>query len=109
RLIGNPQAAAGIETTVLGLDVCFEHDRWVAVTGASCRVSVGERPGACQAPQFVPAGVTLAIGPAENGIRTYLAVAGGVHCPPVLRSRSTDTLSGIGPLPLKAGTELPIG
>jgi biotin-dependent carboxylase-like uncharacterized protein len=109
RLIGNPHDTAGIETTVLGLDVCFEHNRWVAVTGASCRVFVGDRPGAWQAPQFVPAGATLSIGPAQNGIRTYLAVAGGIQCPPVLQSRSTDTLSGIGPLPLKPGTELPIG
>lgn len=109
RLIGNPPATAGIETTVLGIDVRFRDARWVAVTGAACPVRVDGRPGAWQAPQFVPAGAVLSLGPVLNGIRTYLAVAGGITCPPVLHSRSTDTLSGLGPPPLKPGTELPLG
>ncbi|HWS36591.1 MAG TPA: biotin-dependent carboxyltransferase family protein [Actinoplanes sp.] len=109
RLIGNPPDAAGIETTVLGIDVRFSDARWVAVTGAACPVRVGDRPGTWQAPQFVPAGSVLSIGPARNGLRTYLAVAGGITCPPVLNSRSTDTLSGLGPPLLRPGTELPIG
>jgi biotin-dependent carboxylase-like uncharacterized protein len=109
RLVGNPPDAAGIETTALGLDLRFGRPRWVALTGATCRVSIGRRPAGLHAPQYVPGGATLSIGPAANGIRTYLAVSGGVICPPVLHSRSTDTLSGIGPAPLTAGTALPIG
>jgi allophanate hydrolase subunit 2 len=43
------------------------------------------------------------------GVRTYLAVRGGIDVPPVFGSRATDLLGGIGPPPLTAGTRLPIG
>ena len=56
-----------------------------------------------------PAGAVLDIGPARAGVRTYLAVAGGIDVPPVLGSRSTDTLSGLGPAPLRDGDTLPLG
>ena len=39
----------------------------------------------------------------------YVAVRGGVDVPPVLGSRSTDTLSGLGPSPLAPGDVLPVG
>jgi biotin-dependent carboxylase-like uncharacterized protein len=42
-------------------------------------------------------------------LRSYLAVRGGVAVEPVLGSRSTDSLSGLGPEPLRAGTLLPVG
>jgi biotin-dependent carboxylase-like uncharacterized protein len=38
-----------------------------------------------------------------------VAVAGGITVGAVLGSRSTDTLSGLGPPPMKAGFVLPIG
>jgi biotin-dependent carboxylase-like uncharacterized protein len=44
-----------------------------------------------------------------RGLRSYLAVRGGVDLPPVLGSRSSDTLSGLGPSPLAAGDRLPVG
>ena len=43
------------------------------------------------------------------GLRSYLAVRGGIDVPAVLGSRSTDTLSGLGPAPLRAGDRLPVG
>jgi biotin-dependent carboxylase-like uncharacterized protein len=60
-------------------------------------------------PVRVPPGSVLAVGTARHGLRTYVAVAGGVAVPPVLGSRSTDTLSGLGPPALRAGDVLPIG
>jgi biotin-dependent carboxylase-like uncharacterized protein len=42
-------------------------------------------------------------------LRVYVAVRGGVAVEPVLGSRSRDTLAGLGPEPLQAGDELPIG
>jgi biotin-dependent carboxylase-like uncharacterized protein len=42
-------------------------------------------------------------------VRSYLAVAGGIDVPAVLGSRSTDLLSGLGPLRLRDGDRLPIG
>jgi biotin-dependent carboxylase-like uncharacterized protein len=109
RLLGNPPDAAAIEATALGIDVRLDQARWVAVTGAICRVAIAGRPADLHAPQYVPAGAPLSIGRAEHGLRAYLSVAGGIACPPVLGSRSTDTLSGIGPAPLAAGAVLPLG
>src|SRR5439155_8541652 len=57
----------------------------------------------------VPAGTTGHIGRTERGMRSYLAVAGGIDVPPVLGSRSTDTLSGLGPKVLRDKDVLPIG
>jgi allophanate hydrolase subunit 2 len=39
----------------------------------------------------------------------YLALRGGIDIDQVLGSRSTDTLSGLGPAPIAAGAELPVG
>jgi biotin-dependent carboxylase-like uncharacterized protein len=54
-------------------------------------------------------GEVLILGAPERGFRTYLAIRGGVDIQPVLGSRSTDTMSGIGPAPLVAGWLLKAG
>jgi len=109
RLVGNPEGLAGIETTLLGADLRFAAARWVAVTGALCPVRLNGRPSDVDRPIFVPADGVLALGPAADGVRTYLAVAGGIAVEPVLGSRSTDTMSGLGPPRLSAGDLLPLG
>ncbi|MCA2219826.1 biotin-dependent carboxyltransferase family protein [Nonomuraea aurantiaca] len=60
-------------------------------------------------PFWVPAGSELRFGAPIWGLRTYLAVRGGIAVEPVLGSRSTDSLSGLGPAPLRQGTVLPVG
>jgi allophanate hydrolase subunit 2 len=54
-------------------------------------------------------GQRLEIGAPTAGVHCYLAVRGGIDVPEVLGSRSADTLSGIGPPPLKVGVRLPFG
>ncbi|MET8386875.1 biotin-dependent carboxyltransferase family protein [Streptosporangium canum] len=61
------------------------------------------------APVWVPAGGELRVGTPSAGLRTYVAVRGGVDTPLVMGSRSTDSLSGLGPPPLRPGTVLPVG
>ncbi|MEU0115345.1 biotin-dependent carboxyltransferase family protein [Streptomyces bobili] len=109
RLVGNPPEAAVLETTLNGCAVRPRSTVTVGVTGAPCRVAVGGRPAAWGAPVRVPAGMVLDVGPAVSGVRSYVAVAGGVAVDPVLGSRSTDLLSGLGPAPLTNGTVLPLG
>ncbi|MFG3264122.1 MULTISPECIES: 5-oxoprolinase subunit C family protein [Streptomyces] len=109
RLVGNPPEAALLETTLNGCAVRPRSTVTVAVTGAPCRVTVQGRPAAWGAPVRVPAGTVLDVGPAVSGVRSYVAVAGGVAVDPVLGSRSTDLLSGLGPAPLTNGTVLPLG
>ncbi len=105
RLIGNPEDAAGLELTFGGAALRFESSAWIAVTGAPVDV----RPGTMNAPCHVRPGTVVEFGVPAAGVRTYVAVRGGVDVPPVLGSRSTDVLSGLGPAPLSAGDRLPVG
>ena len=54
-------------------------------------------------------GDTVRIDPADGQMWAYLAVRGGIEVEPVLGSRSTDTLSGLGPAPIAAGAVLRVG
>ncbi|TDC29772.1 biotin-dependent carboxyltransferase [Micromonospora sp. 15K316] len=109
RLVGNPEGAAGLEITVTGCALRLTRAATVAVTGAAAEIRVGSRPGDTGRPLSVPAGALLRIGPARGGVRNWLAACGGIDLPPVLGSRATDTLSGLGPPPLRDGDRLPLG
>lgn len=109
RLVGNRRDDAVLEVTLGGLTVSSASGRWVAVTGADCPVTVGGQPAGHGRAEWLPAGAELRLGPARSGVRSYLAVAGGVAVEPVLGSRSTDTLAWVGPPRVTAGTDLPLG
>ncbi|PYC82180.1 allophanate hydrolase [Streptomyces tateyamensis] len=110
RLVGNAAGAATLETTLGGITVRAEGGPVLAaVTGAPCAVRLDGRPAAWGRAVLVPAGSALEVGPAEAGVRAYLAVRGGIAVPPVLGSRSADLLAGLGPAPLRAGDRLPVG
>ena len=109
RLVGNAEAAALLETTLGGVRVRAGAAMTVAVTGAEAAVLVAGRQRAFGEPLTLRAGDLLTVGPARWGVRSYLAVAGGVAVDEVLGSRSTDTLSGTGPGVLRAGDVLPVG
>jgi biotin-dependent carboxylase-like uncharacterized protein len=95
RLVGNSDEAAVIETCG-GLVLRF---RGAALIAASSEL----------APLSVADGETYRVTGDPTHLWQYLAVRGGVDAPVVLGSRSTDTLSGLGPPPLAAGDVLPIG
>ncbi|QDW28383.1 5-oxoprolinase/urea amidolyase family protein [Arthrobacter sp. KBS0702] len=118
RLVGNAPGAAGIETVAIatvagGLTVQAVGDQVLAIAGAPADLAITPPAGpeAEPARRTVPMatpfalldGETLSIGAPTSGFRSYLAVRGGVAADPVLGSRSTDTMSGIGPAPLAAG------
>jgi len=109
RLVGNAEDAAALEATMGELTLRFDVDAVIAVTGAPCPVRVGGRAGSVGAPVHVRAGDVLELGVPETGLRTYVAVRGGIDVTPVLGARCTDTLSGLGPPPLSPGSRLPIG
>ena len=110
RAVGNPDHAAVLEITLGGLAARFRSGATVAVAGATVPIRI-DRIGvdADRRPVVVPPGGRLDLGTARAGLRCYLAVAGGIAVEPVLGSRSTDTLSGLGPPALSAGSTLPIG
>jgi biotin-dependent carboxylase-like uncharacterized protein len=104
RLIGNPAGRAALEVTLGGLDVEFTVAATVALTGAPTPANIDFGVAVT-----VAAGARVTLGLPTAGLRTYLAVRGGVAAEPVLGSCSTDTLSGLGPPALRAGDELAIG
>lgn len=109
RLVGNPADAAVLEVTLGGLSLRSDCGRWVAVTGAGASVEVCGRPAGSDRAEWLPAGGTLTLGAPITGVRSYVAVAGGIDLDPVLGSRSTDTLAALGPKPLAAGDRIPVG
>ncbi len=109
RLVGNPEGAAALETTLGGAAFRALVEVRVAVTGARAEVLVDGRTAPQDEAFTVPAGAEVRIGAARSGVRTYVAFAGGVEVPPVLGSRSTDLLGGLGPLPLTPGQQLRLG
>ena len=109
RLVGNKGGAACIEVTFGGLEVRARGGVTVALAGAPCPMSVDGRQVAPYAVVWVPDGAVLRLGAPTSGLRSYLAVRGGFDLAPVLGSRSTDTLSGVGPAPLEPGRRLRVG
>lgn len=109
RLLGNDIRAAALEVTFGGLVLRSLADVQLALTGAPCPATVDERPVGHNALLSLPAGAVLALGPPRVGVRTCIGVRGGVDVAPVLGSRSTDLLAGIGPDVLTDGARLPVG
>ncbi|MBD0424695.1 biotin-dependent carboxyltransferase family protein [Streptomyces sp. TRM S81-3] len=109
RLLGNDPDTAVLETTLTGCALQPDRAVTVVVGGAPCPVAVDGRPVAWGTPVGVPAGAVLDVGAVTAGVRSYVAVAGGIAVEPVLGSRSTDLLSGLGPSALRDGDVLPVG
>ena len=109
RLVGDLPGGAALELLLGGLTATARGELTVAVTGAPASLRVGDRPVPHATPVAVHDGETIELGMPPTGLRSYLAVRGGIAVDPVLGSRSTDTLAGLGPPPLRAGDVLPIG
>lgn len=109
RLVGNPEGHAALECLGGALRVRLGTATTLAVTGARVPLTVDGRVRDWGRGVPVPRGAIVELGPAERGLRAYLAVAGGLAVADVLGSRSTDVLSGLGPPPVQEGDVLPLG
>ncbi|GAC1601608.1 MAG: 5-oxoprolinase/urea amidolyase family protein [Pseudarthrobacter sp.] len=123
RIVGNQPNAAVVETVAGGLRVQAVGDQVLAVAGAPSALTVvtpsdlsdevdtgkggPEDEKVREVPMATPFalldGEILTVGAPERGFRSYLAIRGGAAAAAVLGSRSTDTLSGLGPAPLAGG------
>jgi len=102
RLVGNPVGAASIELTLGGLTLRVLDAVTVCLTGAACPAWTG-------APRHPGPRRGRAPRPPIGRLRSYLAIRGGLTVAAELGSRSTDTLGGLGPPPLRAGDQLAVG
>lgn len=111
-LVGNDASAPALEITLGQLVVEFESDGWFALTGAGCEARLDDQPVWTGWRLPVKAGQRLALKRPLHGMRSYLAVAGGIDVPEVMGSCSTDLKVGIGGLEgrlLKDGDRLATG
>ena len=126
RLVGNREEAATIEILFGPCEYEAMRDVVLALTGTDVMITirgtklitegaggfrqqVSTRDEVCSRAFVVRSGERVAVGVPAHGLRTYLAVRGGFDMPPVLGSRSYDSLGQIGPPPLRAEDTLSIG
>lgn len=84
-------------------------DVMLCLTGVPAPSTAEGRPVPHAAPITLRDGHVLSIGMPDGGLRTYLSFRGGLAVPQVLGSSSTDTMSRLGPAPVRAGQVLEIG
>ncbi|WP_278313602.1 5-oxoprolinase subunit C family protein [Lolliginicoccus levis] len=109
RLVGNQPGMACIEITLGGFEARALRTVCCAITGAAAGSRINGRAHAAHHLLWLEPGDHLEVEAPESGCRSYLAARGGFRGARVLGSRSTDTLSGLGPPPLAAGDLLELG
>ncbi len=97
RLLGNAEAAAGLELTVTGPTLQFNAATVICLTGAPMQAELDGVAVPFWRAIAVAAGSTLHLGAIQgNGTRTYLAVQHGFDVPDYLGSKATFTLGKFG-------------
>ncbi len=95
-LVGNPWNTPALECTLGGLHARFERDTVIALAGAEMWAQINGQnlPNFTAVP--VKAGDILTLSFARHGVRSYLAVAGGLSGQEDFGSVSTYTLAALG-------------
>jgi urea carboxylase len=95
--VGNAEGAPALECTATGPTLRFTTDTLVCLTGAPAPAYVEGVVVPFWEPVEIPAGAALTVGVMSGpGLRTYVAVRGGIDVPEYLGSSSTFTLGGFG-------------
>lgn len=111
-LVKNPIDEAGIEMTAIGMKIRVLKKTVIALTGADFSAKLNGHSIPLWQTVSLKEGDVLSIEKPNRGWRGYLCVAGGIDVPPVLGSKSTYTLGGLGGIrgrPLKKGDLIPVG
>jgi 5-oxoprolinase (ATP-hydrolysing) subunit C len=95
-LVGNEIGAAGLEVQYMGPTLKFQRDGVIAITGADMQPKLDGQPVPLWESIAVKGGQTLVLTSSKVGVRSYIAIAGGVDTPPWLGSRSTFHKAGVG-------------
>ena len=95
-LVGNAEEAAALEITLLGCQLRALREIMIAITGADLAATVNGAPAPAWESLSLKQGDVLSLPRLNSGCRAYLAVAGGIAVPKVMKSASTYTKAGIG-------------
>ena len=96
RLVGNHASTTGIEITYGPFSVEFQAPAAIALAGAVAPTSLNGRVVSFHETLFVKQGDFLEVGRPDHGLRTYLAISGGVVGDEFLESESTYLPAGLG-------------
>ena len=109
RLVGNAESLPGLEVVGGGLSMRALHTTVLAAVGAGPRLRVDSSSISAGTPVTVLEGQIVDVLMPETGLRTTLALRGGIRSTAILGSCSSDTLSGVGPDPLTSGDIILLG
>jgi len=98
RIVGNPQPAALIEATMTGISFKTLGTVLLAITGANAQLQIAGGKKSLWQSHRVRAGTDVKLSPAERGLRSYIALYGGIDVPKILGSASTDVAGAFGGL-----------
>ncbi|NIS61705.1 MAG: 5-oxoprolinase/urea amidolyase family protein [Proteobacteria bacterium] len=105
RLVQNDEGQACLEITLIGLRLLVLRDIMIAITGGDLMPRVNGSPLPLWQTVSIPRDSEISFTGVRNGIRSYLAVAGGIQVPEIMGSKSTYIRGGIGGLEGKALTK----
>jgi antagonist of KipI len=111
-LVDNDPDAATLEVTVLGPEIRFDSDTFMAIAGAELDARLDGAEVPLNRAVRCRAGSLLRFGERRRGTRAYVAFDGGIDVPAVLGSRATSVVCGLGGVDgraLIAGDRVPIG
>jgi KipI family sensor histidine kinase inhibitor len=77
-LVGNLSDAAALEMTLVGPEVEFLAEAWIALCGGSTEARINGRPLEAGSVHAVWPGDSLTVGPIRGSARAYLCAAGGL-------------------------------
>ena len=95
-LVGNPESEAGLEMTLTGGKYQFEQDATISLTGSYFLTGLDGNVLPFHERIHITKGQIMNIGQSQDGARCYLTVQGGFDIEPVLGSRSTHLMTGMG-------------
>jgi len=111
--VGNLPGAAVFESLLGPVELQIDSATTLAITGVATDVRIssaaGDRAADSETVLTLPAGCVVRLGRFTAGLRGYIAIRGGLADPPVLGSRSADTLGSLGPAPVLAGQAIITG
>jgi biotin-dependent carboxylase-like uncharacterized protein len=109
-LVGNESDAAAIEVGPFGAEFAARNGAVrVAIAGAVRALSRNGEPISANQSLLLADGERLRIGPARDGVFSYLAIEGGIAGEPVFGSLAVNSRAGLGspyPRPLAAGDSI---
>lgn len=110
-LAGNDPGEACLECTLRGPRLEFTGHAAFSLCGARASARLNDTPVPMWETLYASPGDILSVGPAEAGLRIYLAFSGGLDVPLVLGSRSTYLRASFGGWEgraLRAGDRIPL-